>query len=420
MIASRIHITVFEHESIFVGQKWTHHEFSAAHFLALEKYHTESKGKFYSLGFKKIIFCEYVGVIQVGNLVIEILPKADNNSTDSKFVWRSRLISMLRAVGIFNVEALSNSSLRLKTNSILDLYLDLFVKEVEFLLHQGLAKKYRKIDGNCSSVKGSIVFSKNIQQNLVHQERSFVRYNTYDVNHEIHQILSKAIKILYLINTLPDLQSRIGTILLHFPEMPDVKVSESTFLKISLNRKTERYRNALSIARLILLNFHPDVSKGKNNVLALLFDMNLLWEKFVLVSIRKGINKGGLEYKVSGQMTRSFWKPDSGYLTTVRADIVIEVSDNQFVVLDTKWKNLSCSKPSSGDLQQLFVYHHYYKADKVALIYPGIEGMKGVFTKIYNQEIQKECCLIGLKPVGEISQWQESIFQTVNEWVVRN
>ena len=120
-----------------------------------------------------------------------------------------------------------------------------------------------------------------------------------------------------------------------------------------------------------MLNYHPDLSNGQNNVLALMFDMNLLWEQFVYVSLRK--------YKASNttiaaQNTKNFWKPSSGNRSKMKPDIVLNKGKEDCVVLDTKWKNLNGYNPSPDDLRQMFVYMKYYGAKKVALIYPGTEN----------------------------------------------
>ena len=117
-----------------------------------------------------------------------------------------------------------------------------------------------------------------------HQERFFVSHTTFDVEHKLHFIIYKAIRLLKKINTNAAIHSRIGALLLNFPEMPDLDVSESTFDRIFFNRKTLIYKKSIDIARLLLLHYHPDVSKGKDHVLALMFDMNYLWEQFVYVS----------------------------------------------------------------------------------------------------------------------------------------
>jgi 5-methylcytosine-specific restriction enzyme subunit McrC len=70
--------------------------------------------------------------------------------------------------------------------------------------------------------------------------------------------------------------------LLDFPEMPNQKITESVFDKLKFNRKTMGYRKPMEFARLILLHYHPELSKGRDDVLALMFDMNALWEHFVL------------------------------------------------------------------------------------------------------------------------------------------
>ena len=359
-------IVVFEHEILRFdrGEK----KITKDQFEALERYYGNGK-PFYKLVYNGVQFNEHVGVIQVGNTLIEVLPKADKipHSAGEDQKWRDLLIGMLRAVGSFDIKSTSSSNLKIKPNTILDLYFELFVKEIEYLLHNGLVKKYRKKEGNVTALKGNLQFSKHIQQNLIHQERFYVRHSTYDVEHILHFILYKALKLLKNINTNNDLHSRIGVLLLHFPEMPDIKVSDTTFEKLIYNRKNQHYQKAIEIAKLLLLKYHPDVSKGRNHVLALMFDMNMLWEQFIYTSLKK--NKTDFN-KIKAQTSKFFWKPENGRRTAMKPDIFIE-TNNGNIVLDTKWKNLNGYNPSPDDLRQMYVYHEYFDATKVALVYPG-------------------------------------------------
>lgn len=407
---------VFEHSCL-----WVHRgeiRLTDTQLQALQAFHGEEGVPYYTLIHKGVRFTEYVGVLQVGDLTIEVLPKADKNDSTSQ--WHSMLIGMLKAVGLFDIQAPSSSDLNLKSNSILDLYFGLFLQEVEYLLHRGLVKKYRKTESNATALKGSIQFAQHIQRNLVHQERFYVRHTTYDVQHQLHQILYKTLLLLKRINTNTALQSKIGALLLNFPEQPDLKVTEATFEKIILNRKTESYSKALEIARMLLLNYHPDVSKGQNHVLALMFDMNMLWERFVYVSLRKGFRKVNLSYTLHDQVHKYFWKPAHGNRSKIKPDIVINKDKTDCVVLDTKWKNLNGYNPSPDDLRQLYVYHQYYNAKKVALVYPGTNySLKS--GKYLNQdngkETEKECSVISLPVVHKIDLWQKSIYREVKDWL---
>lgn len=405
-------ISVFEHESIHY--KILDNKLNEKQLNQLRLFNPDNNLPYYSLIHNGVRFCEYVGVIQIGKTLIEVLPKADRIKERKKEEekWRKILISMLKASGDFEVKDTSTSLLKIKPNSILDLYFAKFLNEVEHLFHRGLIKKYRKVEGNKNALVGSLFFSKHIQKNLVHKERFYVKYNAYDTEHLLHIIIYKALCILNTINTNPILTSRIGALLLLFPEMPNKKIKEKDFERIIYNRKSIIYKNAINISKLIILNYHPDINQGRNNVLALMFDMNKLWEKFVYVSLRKKLN----DYSVKAQNTKNFWESASGNNKTVRADILIENKDN-IVVLDTKWKNLYGKNPSSDDLQQLYVYHKYYNAKKTALIYPGKKNLvKGFYKKPENDDSVYECSVITIDVMDNIKQWQEDIANEVKKW----
>ena len=409
MKTERKHITVYEHQSLRIKEE----ELTQDLYDQFVKFYGNGV-PYFSLIRNGVEFKEYVGAIQIGNTLIEVLPKADKNANDgNKNAWQKALIDMLRVVHGFEVKAPTESSLALKSNSVLDLYFEMFVQEVERLLHSGLAKKYRRTEGNLTALKGSLVFSKQISKNLVHQERFYTQYTTYDTEHLLHIILYKTILLLKRINTSPKLLNRINSLVLNFPEMPSQKITEATFERITLNRKTQDYKKALDIARLLLMNYHPDLNKGNKHVLALMFDMNLLWEQFVLVSLKKSKT-----FKVTGQNSKGFWKPTNGRARSIRPDIKIQNDQGTFI-LDTKWKNVN-SKPSIEDVRQMYAYHHYFEAEKVALLYPGEENyISGNFVQVNHKGINEnqECGLMFVRSNANVKKWQGEIVRQVESWV---
>lgn len=412
MINSQSHITVFEHDRIHIDRG--NNRLNPSQLNALQQFYGENGVPYFDLIHNGIKFNEYVGVLMVGKTTIEILPKADKELETKD--WRKVLIGMLHAVGLFDIHSPSSTSLDLRANSILELYFELFVCELEYILHVGLIKKYRKTSGNLNSLKGSIHFPKHINSNLTHKERFFVNYTTYDKEHIFHQILFKTLRLLQKINSNVRLQSRITSLLLDFPEMPDIKISENTFNRIFYDRKSSKYKNSIEIARLLLLNYHPDIKVGTNDVLALMFDMNYLWERFVYSSLRKHKEVGST---VTAQNTKDFWKPTYGYNSKMKPDIVINKDKVDCIVLDTKWKNLKQNNPTPHDLRQMYVYMKYYNAKRVALVYPNAESSikSGYFYKETDSELSSnDCSLISIGVIEDINQWQTKIYEQINNW----
>lgn len=405
-------IVVFEHEKHFFNLK---DEKEKQLHEALERYHGNYT-PFFKLIRNGFQFNEHVGIIQIGKTTIEVLPKADKFGEEK---WRNLLIGMIKTVWGFDVKSTGSSSLKLKANSILELYFELFLSEVEYLLNRGLIKRYRKNEGNQTSLRGTLQFSKHISQNLVHKERFYVKYTQYSNEHLIHEILFKTIKLLTQLNSSLLLKGRIGVLTLNFPEMKEIKVNESTFNKIAINQKNQHYQIALEIAKLLLLNYHPDVSKGRNDVLALMFDMNSLWEQFILVTLRRKLKS----HHVTAQVTKSFWKPISGYSSKMRPDIILKCKESQEnYVLDTKWKNLNGYNPSPEDLRQMYVYHQFYQAKKVALVYPSYQHtiQKGNYFSSENhlKMSDKECSVMQIATASDIKVWQEDIVNQISEFLV--
>ncbi|MDD2230735.1 MAG: restriction endonuclease [Candidatus Cloacimonetes bacterium] len=411
-------ISVYEYDKLKLGSVYNGVKFTESLLDDLERFHASSKIPYFRLIRGGVEFCEYVGVIQVGSIQIEVLPKLDKLNSELS-VWRDLLIGMLREVGMFRVTAPSTGMLTLKPNSILELYFDIFITELEYLIRTGLVKQYRKETRNQTSLKGSIDFPGHLTKNLVHKERFYTKTSLYDYDHIWHSIFSQTIKLIKVLSGSTNLSNRIGALELNFPEVSLCRITERTFTDLVYNRKTEAYRVAIDIARLLLLGFHPDLAKGSNHVLALMFDMNLLWESFVYHSLRKQFLRNSVPYSIRAQASTRFWKTNN-YRTSLRPDILIESSlDDQRFVLDTKWKMITDTSPSSSDLQQLFAYSQFFRSSRNALVYPGVFSNRneGAYCLSTEWSDKITCSVIHLGVEPQIRKWQESIYQTVVGWM---
>jgi 5-methylcytosine-specific restriction enzyme subunit McrC len=375
-------IQVFEHQRLLLSDVFKVH-----HLNVLLKFNDEHGNKYFSVVHRGVKFSHYVGVLQVGDLTIEILPKVDQFAKGDIEQWRSVLLEMLRYTRLLKVETVSKAPLLLSQQSLLDIYLNVFLAEVRKLLRKGLVKQYQKVSENRKAMKGALVFQSHIQQNLIRKERFYTQTNQYETNYLLHQLLVKALKIVASTTYNTSIKRQCRQLLMQFPKVDDVKVYPQLFQNIRLNRKTQHYDSALNLAQLILLNYCPDLKSGDFDILAILIDMNKLFEEYIFEALRKVVFKNG--YTIKGQPSTAFWE-DS---TSLRPDIVIQTPQKN-IVLDTKWKILKKSTPESEDLKQMFVYGHYFKAAQNVLIYPKTkprqQSQQGIFhQKMYDEEREK-------------------------------
>ncbi len=359
-------------------------------------------------------FKQYVGVIQIGNITIEILPKADRQKSplDEKKTWHDALLKMLAKCKKIRVDSVSEASLKKRNHSLLDLYFELFLQEVNSLVEQGLIKKYRKNNGNLNALKGRLDFGKNIQNNLIHKERFFTTHQVYDYNHLINQILYKALLVLKTITNNTSLSDNIIRTLGNLPEVHEKAINKSHFDSLVANRKSTKYDEAIKISKMILLNYSPDIKGGNENMLALLFDMNKLWEEYIYRVLAKHQN-GNL--KVRFQNSDKFWENKR-----IKPDIVLTKTnlegDQETYVIDTKWKLIDPKKPGDDDLKQMFAYNMYWDAKKSMLLYPSSNPQSTVFGDFHKGKEGDNKCKLGFVQV--IDQATGQLDATIGEKVL--
>ncbi|TKC62149.1 restriction endonuclease [Pedobacter hiemivivus] len=361
-------VRVFEHQILDKFSLCTDKEPLGVEAIdALWKFN-DANGQKYFIGTRHgVRFKQFVGVLQVGNVTIEILPKADLNESEEYDRWQDILLKMLKYCKWISVDSLTTASLRIKNNSLLDLYFELYLKELESLIHQGLFKKYKPVEDNVTALKGSLRFSKHIQQNLVNKARFYTAHQVYSQDHLLHQILLYALQILKKINCNHQLTDRINRVLFSLPEISWRSITASHFKQIVESRKTKPYKQALQIAKMLILNYSPDIKQGKEDMIAILFDMNRLWEEFVYRVLSNNLDAE--RYRLSFQNKQDFWDNK-----TIRPDIYMEVLEDLKVVngyiIDTKWKIVADHSPSDEDLRQIFAYNAHWDCENSLLLYP--------------------------------------------------
>jgi len=308
----------------------------------------------------------YVGIIQTkSGFVLEILPKISekNDITKSKQI----LIKMLKTLKNTPFKNYQKANLKIDKLPLLEIFIKMFLYEVGNLIKKGIKSDYISLENNKSFLKGKLKISKHITKNIAHKERFFIEYDEYIQNRIENQIIKTT--LLFLQKKSKKFQRQIREYLFVFDEIDKITDIKTAFNKINLSRDMKYYDNILLWSRVFLLNNSFSPYKGKNEVFALLFDMNRLFEDYVAFYFKKYYKNVKLQhnkYYLLSQNNTNFFK--------LKPDIYL-IDKN--IILDTKWKIINDIKDiSQSDLYQMFAYAMRYNCDEVYLIYPKINDIK--------------------------------------------
>ena len=322
------------------------------------------------VGGKFIQARNYVGVLQTkSGLTIEILPKiADKNDVErSKAVF----IKMLRTLKNFPFKSSNLASLKTQNLPLLEIFISMFLCELEALVKNGIKSDYVAIEENLNFLKGKLNINEQIKRNSIHKERFYVGYSEFLNDIKINRIIKKTLKFLYKKSNSSKNQQKIRELLFIFDEVSECEDYKNFFAKLVITRQVKHYEQTLLWCKIFLLGNTFTPYKGDDLALALLFDMNALFESYVGNFIKKSFPCTILQHseKHLVENPKSF---------RLRPDIFLK---DKFIA-DTKWKIISSSNDiSQADLYQLYAYGKKHECSKLYLIYPKIEGVKQEFMK---------------------------------------
>ena len=72
-------LRVFEFDELILDRVYNGIKFDNNYLTSIQKFNTRNNHKYFTLIHQGVKFNNYVGVVEIGDLIIEILPKADKN-----------------------------------------------------------------------------------------------------------------------------------------------------------------------------------------------------------------------------------------------------------------------------------------------------------------------------------------------------
>ena len=374
-------------------------------FSKLKKYiidnNLEDDYEFFKISKDAIIVQNFVGTIPLDDIQIEILPKislVENNIEEEKI----RFLEILQSIDYFKEKIFSNSKIEIIDTSILELFIHLFIEEVEKIVKKGLIYKYVDKNENLNVFKGKLDINSHIKYNFSHKERFFMKFDEFSVNSLENIIIKLTIQKLKKISINPKNKESLNKIGYYFENISILESSIENLKYLTFDRMNVYYRNAIQWAKIFLNNQSSSIFSTNNGEMpSILFPMETIFENYIvnkLVNIIQEKSYNQLTIKVQDNSCSIFSsislnniKVDNNILR-IRPDIVIKNKDaKEIFILDTKWKILNKLddkfKISTEDVYQMLAYvktysdrnKNKYICKKAYLIYPATNMNQSTF-----------------------------------------
>lgn len=324
-------------------------------------------------GIGKVITAQnYVGTIVMNDgTVIEILPKVCSDHDLSRA--RQLLVDMLRTLEHSPFKTIQAAHLKADRVPLFEIFIRMFIDEVFVIAKKGLRSGYRTVQSNENVVKGKLLFSQQIKQNIAHRERVFVEHDEFDISRPENRLIKATLQFLSRKSGSSRNRADLKTLLDIFAWVEPSSNYADDFSKCTSERGMRDYAAALRWCRVFLTGQGFTSYTGPKVAWALLYPMEFLFESYVAEKLKWLLPAKDFSISVQDQRHFLFDRPNRQF--QLRPDIVVtRKQDGKVFVLDTKWKILTNTPPrygiSQADMYQVYVYQKKYGAESVVLIYP--------------------------------------------------
>lgn len=337
----------------------------------------------------KIFTYSYVGIIQIGKKRIEILPKLYNPQVNQainnlsayeqkklKQTARKNLFHLLSITGVIPVYK-SELSHYGQEQDFFEFLIALFLYDLESIVGSHLHHEYIHQSEDLWTIKGKLDFQKQSVK-LPSQLHTFsCNFDEFSIDNPLNRIIKATLKRIQELCKNEDNKKRAFNFYSLMHEIQDEIITPSYVSKLHFTRLNEKFENIIEFCCMILFGSTYTTEEGKNKYYALIFDMNLVFEKFVAKLLRNSL----LDFTFICQDSlylASENEPVFNYDRTKKRmipDIIVQKNGKPIAIIDTKYKpDLSRGFISNADTNQMIAYCVGNESDRAILLYPQLPG----------------------------------------------
>lgn len=318
----------------------------------------------------------WVGLLRTPDgTTVEILPKIVARGEPGE-VERSRdlLLRMLRSTdAAFKVAP--PADLDPARMPLFESLLLTAVSAIRQALRRGLPHAYVPVEEERGNLRGRLNLERQLRQLPHRAHRLQVRYDEYLPDRpETRLVRSTAERVLRLTGRPQTARLAREVLTVLHPVPPSVDFRRD-FAAWRLERGQAHFAGLQGLCRLVLERLNPLVGGMTAHTAAVLYDMNVVFERYVAAELRRACP----EWRVQTQQTAYLGHVGGKPAIEIRPDLVITPPDGVPVVADTKWKRLQPGHPTLGvdnaDVYQMLSYGLWRESKRLLLLYPWVPGV---------------------------------------------
>ncbi|MCT8266480.1 McrC family protein [Afifella sp. JA880] len=323
-----------------------------------------------------------VGVIAAPDCQLEILPKIEGGGETavSDVTLRVRLIHMLAATYDLPIEAGTMTRLGCQRETMLELLIRLFCTKLTDAVHQGMPRHYLQHEDDLPALRGRLDVTRQFSALAVSPQKLACRFDALSADIALNQAMRAAVSKLSCLAATSDNQRVLRGLSCVYADVAEVPPRALRWDQIVLDRTNRRWKDLLALARLFLSDRYQQTSAGTIDGYALLFEMNVLFEKYVERILSRALAGTGFRVSSQGGHRDSLYEGETGSFRT-RPDLIIRRGNRIVLIIDTKWKRITSrvDDPKQGvsqaDVYQGMAYGRLYDCPHVMLLYPHHGGL---------------------------------------------
>ena len=313
------------------------------------------------------------GVVDLGQLVVEILPKVSRESTAAE--GQLFLTDLLRFGGVLKQLAIIDAQIATGERTMLEVILAWAAREASRNFSEGMPKRYEAREETSTAVRGRIQLAHMARQRPGKEFELRVRYAPMTEDNALSRIIRWLVGRISEITRVTNTQVICRRLIQDFgPTSREVAVCDLE--RLVLQPGDLRWQPLLDLARLLISQDAPNPGRaGETQAIAVLFRLHDLFERCLRRIFTEGLPQNGVELRrLSRHLLRAV--SNDSMLLQLRPDFVFQTHGEKprTFIGDAKWKRIVAANGeislSEADAYQIVAYLTSLNAEEGVVFCP--------------------------------------------------